>query len=553
MTICKRLVAVFLAAPLALLSVAGQARDLIETSHFAPPAEPNLPADDFSGTLTLSAVKAGHFDVRVDGFKIHPARKSLSKVPALSIDLVQHGSTMIPSQRGPFPGTHPDWEWIVQPGAIWQQTSGTVVSLPVALMERNANCIHNGLLRIDIDASGGPAAATLQIASETCAYFQFDLQAAPDVTFARGEVANAEQTLSSYEAERAARLPQQAISTLSIAGSLASQQEVPAASRTNHGLVLDGVHYVSDCPTRAGPYPFCDELVLPSYSWAKSIMAGIGGMRLEQLYPAVLDIEIARLVPSCAIDDWRGVTMADALGMVTGVYNSRDYDLDESSPAMTKFFLVERHIEKITIACQAFKRRADPGDRFVYRTGDTYIFGTAMNAFLRRHRSDPNADYYRDLVQPIWDRLQLSPLLANPRRTYDDVKQPFSGWGMVMTRGDLARIVQFLQNGGAINGEQLLDPAMMARALQRLPEPQGPRADRSDQRYANGFWAWNAGPSLDCDDGLWVPLMSGYGGLAAALMPSGATYYFVSDGGAYRWRTAARAINTIQPQCKGAS
>ena len=549
-----RLAALCLAALcLAVLPVAGQAHDLLDTAHFAPPAEPALPAQDISGTLSLQASQAELFDVHIDGFNVDPARASLRTVPALTIELVQHGSTMIPVQRGPIPADHPDWEWIVQPGAVWLQDGATILSLPVALMERNANCVHNGLLRVDMDSDGGVTKSTFQITSETCAYLQFDMSASPAAAFARHAVTASENVIAAYETERAARLPQQAITQLPIAASIPAEEDVPAATRTDAGLVLNGVHYVSDCPTRTGPYPFCDELVLPSYSFAKSIMAGIAAMRLEQIYPAALQIEVAALIPQCATDDWRGVTMADALNMVSGVYTSRGHEVDEGSPAMTKFFLRDTHIEKITIACQAFKRRAEPGERFVYRTGDTYIFGTALNSFLRRHQRDPQADYHRQLLQPIWDGLQLSPLMAHPRRTYDEVQQPFSGWGMVFTRADLARILQFLQDGGQIDGEQLLDPAMLAASLQQLPQPQGARADRSDQRYINGFWAWNAGPSLNCSDDLWVPLMSGYGGLTAALMPGGASYYFVSDGYAFRWRTAAQAINTLQPQCEAPS
>jgi hypothetical protein len=60
---------------------------------------------------------------------------------------------------------------------------------------------------------------------------------------------------------------------------------VAAAAAREDGFVIDGVHYSGGCPTRHGAYPFCENLDLPSYSLAKSMVAGIALMRLERLYP----------------------------------------------------------------------------------------------------------------------------------------------------------------------------------------------------------------------------------------------------------------------------
>src|SRR3546814_19624089 len=35
------------------------------------------------------------------------------------------------------------------------------------------------------------------------------------------------------------------------------------------GFVIDGVHYSGGCTTRRGAYPYCESLVVPSYSPAK--------------------------------------------------------------------------------------------------------------------------------------------------------------------------------------------------------------------------------------------------------------------------------------------
>jgi hypothetical protein len=49
---------------------------------------------------------------------------------------------------------------------------------------------------------------------------------------------------------------------------------------------------------------------------------------------------------------------------------------------------------------------------------------------------------------------------------------------------------------------------------------------------------------------MWIPNMSGFGGLATVLMPGGHIYFYVSDGHEYAWRRAAKASNEIKPFCE---
>ena len=524
---------------------------LLATSHFAPPEAPTAPEEAIEGTLVVDPAEADWFDLHTNSFGIDRTALQLDTIPALQVDLVQDGTRIVPVQRGPIPGTHPSWEWIIQPGTVWRGSGGdTWLSLPVALTERNANCVHNGLLKIDLSDPG--RAIDFQIASETCAYLQFDMRAQLSGRFKAKKVADAQAIIAADQRERAARLPEVPAGTLSFADRLASEDQVPSGELAAYGTVLDGTHYVSECPTRAGSYPFCAELVLPSYSWAKSLFAGIGAMRLEQLYPGAMQRQIAPYVGGCDAASWGDVTVSHVLNMTSGHYNSRRHEVDEGSELMRQFFLVEDHPNKILIACKAFGRRVDPGKRFVYRTADTYIAGTAMTAILRTERQDASADLHTDLLAPIWHELGLSALMDAPRRTYDESAIPFSGWGLYLTRADLARIAAFLQRGGTIAGEAYLDPTMLNEALQQGDPPYGLRAASDDQRYRNGFWAWNAGPYLGCRSDQWVPLMSGFGGLAAALLPGERLYWHVSDGGTYRWGASAKAIHDQYPLCEEA-
>lgn len=528
----------------------GQAiADPVSMQAFAPPNEALAPLSSYSGTLTFDGSQAAGFELLKDAFNYAPTAETLDHLPALEMALVQDGTDLIPVQRGPQPSSHPDWEWIIEPGKIWQREDGYVrVSLPFALQERNANCIHNGVLAFEIGLDGKTSAMIYQIGSETCAYLQFNLWGSASITFDRNAVSGSGLLVQAYQSEVAHRLPIRPISALSYRDQLGHATEVAPDAMSVLGYVKNGTHYTAPCPTRFGDYPFCDVLDLPSYSWAKSMVAGVASMRLEKLYPGAMDSLISDYVPACK--DWKDVTFQHALDMATGYYESDVYDEDEASEGTRQFFLADRHDQKIDLACTMYDRKSAPGETFVYHTTDTYILGAAITAFLREKTGRDDADIFDDLIRPLWTAIGTSPVAHKTRRTYDDVGQVFAGWGLTLHRDDIAKIATFLHDGGQINGEAMLDPVMLSEALQNTGNPVGLRAVIDNQRYKNGFWAWNAGPSFECDTDLFIPAMSGYGGLTLALMPNGHTYYYISDGHAFAWARAAKASHSDAPLCE---
>ncbi|WP_417469065.1 hypothetical protein [Maricaulis sp.] len=530
------------------------------TSVFAPgPGDP-APAAGLNGRLTLAAPhRADHFTLLRDEFDAAPRAERVDELPAFAIDLVSDGVELIPVQRGPQRGDHPDWEWIFQPGRIWDGGDGEGwlrAALPVALQERNANCVQNGLMSFLYRQDGTVSQAVLQIGAETCAYFQFDLLARLPVSFTAGDAAVGEPVRQAWHAERAARLPRGSMADLAQAypqidiAEIGSVLEVTPSNMTAFGFVADGRLYAGPCQTRQGPDPYCDVMPLPSYSLAKSIVGSIALMRLERLYPGARQARIADWVPQCAAELWGDVSFEQALDMATGNYTSDAYDRDEASAETWDFLTVETHAEKVERACSMHPRQAEPGTTWVYHTTDTYLLGVAMQAYLRQHSGRADADFYDALLVPIWQQLGLSPLAMQTRRTRDAEAQPFTGWGLTLQTDDLARIALFLQVGGVIDGEAWLDTDLLAAALQQNPDDRGLPAIDDSLRYRAGFWAYNAGDYLGCDHDVWIPSMSGYGGLSVALIPNGQVYFYVSDGREFAWRRAVAQSNIIQPFCE---
>lgn len=530
----------------------------VKLAAFAPALGATPATGRFEGRLRLetSKVRLGMTVLKDETGATKAVKAARATLPDFDFELVQDGDVLIPMRRTPTPAGHSEWEWILGPGRVWQEAADrgwSRAAIPAALMERNANCIHNGVLTFLFKPDGATSGAALEVASETCAYLKFDAWGLAPVRYAPGSVANRDAVVAAYRAEVASRLPVRPFSDLaarypglSLAG-LDLVTPPDADPPTAYGLVVDGVHYAGPCETRHGDYPFCEALALPSYSTAKSIVAGVGLMRLEALKPGVSNTLIRDHVPACAVDDtWAGVTLAHALDMTTGVYGSTAQEADESAPSISAFFNADGHAAKVAYACGKYRRRAEPGTTFVYHTTDTYLLGTAMTDLLR---NEGGADLYDDLVAPLWRDLALSPTILETRRTYDAVRQPFTGWGLAYHADDIVRIAGWLDAGARIDGGPVLDGGLLDAALQRDPRRPGLRAGGPDYRYEGGFWARRLGVTLGCEAPAWTPFMSGYGGISVAMLPGGMTYYYFGDSAVFDWGPAAVEADKIKRMC----
>lgn len=540
--------------------VAGAARGPWSMGVFAVPPQAEAPRRAIEGQLSLGAIRSGAIQVLRDPFGLAGAeRATLETLPSVTLDLVSDGTALLPVQRGTIRGPHRAWDWVSEPGHVWRdpaRSTLTRVVLPFSLEEHNANCLHNGMLAFALDETGTTSDVAIQISSETCAYFQFDEWRVLNASFQPADLAVAGSVRAARRRELAARLPVRPIQQLARdhpgtdPAHFGSSQDVSREALSAFGVVVDGIHYVGDCPTRSGSHPDCDELALPSYSLAKSLVAGLALMRLERLYPGTAALAVADLITECKTAAWQGVTLRNLLDMSSGHFGSAVNQADEDGPDLLPFFDAEDHASRMAFACNHYPRREGPGLRWIYHTSDTYLLGAALAEAYRRH-AGANADFYRDLlVRDLFVPLALNPALAETRRTNDLAQQPFTGYGLTLHRDDVARLALYLQRASDGHDDGLLDVSLLREALQRDPARRGLPAPGPDLRYQHGFWAWNAASTLGCASDAWVPFMSGYGGIIVAMFPNGIVYYYFSDGGEFRWADAAREANHLRPFCE---
>jgi hypothetical protein len=170
-----------------------------------------------------------------------------------------------------------------------------------------------------------------------------------------------------------------------------------------------------------------------------------------------------------------------------------------------------------------------------------------MRALLEARR-ETQVDIYAELLAaPFWRPMRLSPVILSSRQTADNTAQALAGWGLSYLSDDIARIAVWLVQQTSPDG---LDPHLYAGAMQRRPDDPGLAAGGPGFRYNNGFWAHDIAGYIGCADPVWVPFMSGYGGISVVLFPNDTVYYYFSDGYTQRWREAAVESNKIRNMCQ---
>ncbi len=528
----------------------------VSTRAFTPP-EASSPAQPFSGLLTLDG-DGGPTGIETvaDTYQVtHDAQLEVAKLPPFSFAYISDGSALIPLKRQPQRSDHPYWEIVLEPGRTWSDAADmgwSRAAIPFALKEKNQNCTHNGLMTFVYKQDGSISRVAWQIASETCLYLKLNLWGVVRAQYEPVPALSDSAVVAAYRREVAARLPVKSFSALETdypgldAGAFRPSGNDDASV---YGLVFNGAHYRSECPTRFGPYPFCDVLDLPSYSLAKSVFAGLTYLLLSKRWPELATMPVASLVPECRLADkrWDGVTLAHLVNMTTGNYKSAVFNADEDNDTGV-FFTAETHADKIRFSCEAWPHKSAAGSQWVYHTTDTYLLGVAMQNFLKQKLGD-GADVHRDLLYPeVFEPLDLSPVLLWTQRTYDDRAQPFTGYGLVFHSDDLARIALALNSASSI-GHTLAGTnfeSAMFRAGTPLPAPPG----RQGLAYSHGFWGVDATGWIGCSTSTWIPFMSGYGGIVVALLPNGGVYYFFTDSNQHGFRKAAVEANKVLNFCK---
>ena len=524
----------------------GKSTAPVEDATFALPDGAAMPRrkQTFQGRLRLlSPDQTGGFRAVTDPYNLGRI-ELLKHLPEFDFEFVQNGSHLIPVQQGLQYGTNPYYNYLIGPGRIWSESGDrgwSRASVPFALIERNQNGIHNGVLCFLFNGRS-VSNVRYQITQETCTWFKFDLWGQVEGQYIPETIPGTKGLQNAHADEVANRLPTKPLSALTTdfpsahVDLSAFGKGVTPEHRTVFGLFLNGTNYVGECKTRYGQYSFPEAMRFPSFSTAKSAFAGMALMRLVKKYgDGVRNLRIKDYLPECAssMGDWSAVTFQHALNMATGNYSQPGFMEDENGLPMTLSFLgQEKYADRIRGAL-SYGHKSPPGTFWVYRTADTFILTTAMRNYLRT-KAGPSADLFTMLRDEVYIPSHLSAgALVMLRTDNSATGVPVGGYGLFLTMDDTAKLARLLNNdAGAIGGTQLLDPGMVAAGFQRDPAHRGLTTTGSyPYNYSNGFWSLQMTPSQYSvlKRPIWPVWMSGYGGIIILMMPNGSTYYHFSD------------------------
>ena len=528
----------------------------VDDGAFAMPEDALVSAHVFEGRLELIGEETtGDILVHRGDANVDP---DVYHLPEFNFEFVQSGDYFIPKQRGLIITDHPNWNYFIEPGRVWQEEGDgdyARVSFPFALSWKGSNAIFNGVMTF-LFYESNISKVWYQTTQETTVSFSADLWGQLEAVYHEQPVDGADQIREAFSEELAHRFPTKPIEQLN--------QDYPQVDATQfgrgiskkyltyYGFVINGVNYVSECPTRYGEYTYCEYMRAPSYSTAKSIFPSLALMRLAQKYePLVPDQLIKDYVPEAnnSPGDWSKVTFDNTLDMATGNFQSAGYMEDEENFDIDPFWLEEYYAERIAAAFN-WPHSAEPGTQWVYRTSDTFIVTRALQNYLQSQEGN-GADIFEFLVDEVFIPLHIGPGAQTTLRTRDDNWQgePFGGYGLWWIPDDIAKITEFLNvEKGMINGEQILHPGLLAAAMQLDPDDRGVDID-SRSKYNNAFWArvYDQREGYDCE--FWVPHMLGYSGIVIVMMPNGSSYYYASDNQEFTWLAALKESNKITPHC----
>lgn len=115
-----------------------------------------------------------------------------------------------------------------------------------------------------------------------------------------------------------------------------------------------------------------------SFSVAKSFTSTLLGAAIKDGHIASLDDPVTRYIPALAGSAYEGVTVRQLATMTSGVRWNEDYTDPNSDVARMNLFTVQYGPDAIIMQMKGLEREAEPGTKWVYKTGETNLIGVLV-------------------------------------------------------------------------------------------------------------------------------------------------------------------------------
>ncbi len=509
--------------------LSGQTADgLTSNDRFAPGERARRAHQRFTGRLDLDGVTMQVLSDGPGGTISNPVLgKDTMFFPDVSISFFTVDQHLVPTTQdvilnGVLPGTRSYWDMIVQPGRVWSESADrgwNRASFPFSLVNSIEGETHAGIAMF-LYKGREVSPVRFQIVQMTSPFYvpeYFTAWGTTGAHFRRGGIPHLFWRAARYRAELAAQLPVRPWSKLErVVDAATLEAFVEYPDFVQGAVVRDGVLYRTDCPTAAGPFPYCDQVRYGVWSITKSAMMNVALLRLAQKYGVgFLDEPIGDYLPAAAAGGWETVTYRDLAMMASGHGPAEDplcYLCDYD-----RWYVALSHADKTAEALDYPGPFAEPGTVLNYRDQDAYLLGVALDAFVKA-KQGTHASVARLVAWDVYRKIGIFHAPTNATVDPDgSAGQPLMAYGYYPTLDDLAKIALLYENGGRWNGRQLLDPALVQQLLPQPVPPAGALSESDSVSYYLNWWLRRLDSTEGCS--AWVPQMSGWGGNTVTLLP----------------------------------
>lgn len=191
---------------------------------------------------------------------------------------------------------------------------------------------------------------------------------------------------------------------------------------------------------------FSDAERWTSQSVAKSVTSTLVGAAIKDGYIKSIDDYLTKYIPDLKGSAYDKVTIRNLLTMTTGVKWNEIYTDPNSD--IVKFYTqaVDSGIDETVSYMRNLQSEAEPGKKWVYKTGETHLLGVLVSAATGKTLSE-----YLSLK--IW-----APYGMESKATWNigRTSQEFAGCCLQMKLRDFGRFGQFILDGARIKGKSIV-------------------------------------------------------------------------------------------------
>jgi CubicO group peptidase (beta-lactamase class C family) len=191
---------------------------------------------------------------------------------------------------------------------------------------------------------------------------------------------------------------------------------------------------------------FSDAERWTSQSVAKSVTSTLVGAAIKDGYIKSIDDYLTKYIPDLKGSAYDKVTIRNLLTMTTGVKWNEIYT--DSNADIVKFYTqpVDSGIDETVSYMRHLPAEAEPGKKWVYKTGETHLLGVLVSAATGKTLS-------QYLSLKIW-----APYGMESKATWNigRTSQEFAGCCLQMKLRDFGRFGQFILDGACIKGKLIV-------------------------------------------------------------------------------------------------